>query len=228
MSTVSGSTESVLPGSLTPHVATGMVETGAQLAERMRVRAATGFGPLGVPGAVASLLPTRGLERGAVYRVSGDAHLSLLYALVSVATGTGSWLALVNLPQVGLLSMHESGVALHRTVCVAVGDHSAWVNTVGALVDGFDIVAVSGARCSVSDARRIVARAKAQSAVVVIVGDAGAFSVDYDMSASTTDWCFSTHASSRNVRVAVQGRRLHVQRSCHVSFPGVVSVGAPS
>lgn len=226
MSTVSDPSPSAVPGVLASRVTTGMVETGAQLAERMRVRAATGFGPLVVPDAVASLLPTRGLERGAVYRVSGDAHLSLLYALVSVATATGSWLALVNLPQVGFLSMHESGVALHRTVCVDVGDHSAWVNTVGALVDGFDIVAVSPARCSVSDARRIVARAKAQSSVVVIVGDAGAFSVDYDMSAVTTDWHFSTHASSRSVRVAVQGRRLHVQRSCHMSLPGAVSGGA--
>ncbi len=194
----------------------------------MRVRTATGFGPLAVPGAIASLLPTRGLERGAVYRVSGDAHLSLFYALVSVATGTGSWLALVNLAQVGFLSMHESGVALHRTVCVDIGDQSAWVNTVGALVDGFDIVAVSGARCSVSDARRIVARAKAQSSVVVIVGDAGAFSVDFDISAVTTDWHFSTHASSRDVHVTAKGRRLHVQRSCLMSFPGAVPVSVPS
>jgi hypothetical protein len=212
------------PGSLAPHVGTGVVETGAQLAERMRVRAATGFGPLSVPGAIASLLPTRGLERGAVYRVSGDAQLSMVYALVSVATSTGSWLALVNLAQVGFLSMHESGVALHRTVCVDIGDQSAWANTVGALVDGFDIVAVSTARCSVSDARRIVARAKAQSSVVVIVGDAGAFSVDYDISAVTTEWHFSSHASSRDVLVAVQGRRLHVQRSCRMSFPGAVPV----
>lgn len=189
------------------------------------MRAATGFGPLAVPDAVASLLPTRGLERGAVYRVSGDAHLSLLYALVSVATSSGSWLALVNLPQVGFLSMHESGVALHRAVCVDIGDQSAWVNTVGALVDGFDIVAVSTSRCSVSDARRIVARAKAQSSVIVIVGDAGAFSVDYDMSAVTTDWHFSTHASSRDVRVTAQGRRLHAQRSCSVSLPGTARVG---
>ncbi len=225
MSTVSVPAPSDLPGSLAPHVGTGAVETGAQLAERMRVRAATGYGPLVVPDAIASLLPTRGLERGAVYRVSGDAHLSLLYALVSVATGTGSWLALVNLPQVGFLSMHESGVALHRTVCVDIGDQSAWVNTVGALVDGFDIVAVSTTRCSVSDARRIVARAKAQSSVVVIVGDAGAFSVDYDMSAVTTDWHFSTHASSRDVRVSMGGRRLHVQRSCRMSLPGAVSAG---
>lgn len=225
MSTVPASVGSVFPGSLAPHVTTGVVETGAQLAERMRVRAATGFGPLPVPGAIASLLPTRGLERGAVYRVSGDAHLSLLYALVSAATGAGSWLALVNLPQVGFLSMHEAGVALHRTVCVGVGDRSAWVNTVGALVDGFDIVAVSSATCSVSDARRIMARARAQSSVVVIVGDAGAFSVDYDMSAVTTDWHFSTFASARDVRVAVQGRRLHAQRSCCMSLPGAPSVG---
>lgn len=221
MSTASSSVGSVFPESLAPHVTTGAVHTGAQLAERMRVRAATGFGPLVVPAVLSSLLPTRGLERGAVYRISGDAHLSLFYSLISLATSSGSWLALVNLPQAGFLAMHESGVALHRTVCVDIGDRSAWVNTVGALVDGFDIVAVSVTKCSVSDARRIVARAKAQSSVVVIVGDAGVFPVDYDMSAVTINWHFSTHASSRDVRVAVQGRRLHAQRACCVALPAV-------
>lgn len=217
------STISSLPGSLSAHVATGAVETGAQLAERMRVRAATGFGPLAVPDVLAGLLPTRGLERGVVYRVSGDAHLSLLYSLVSVATRNGSWLSLVDLPHAGFLSMHESGVALQRTVCVSVGDRSAWVNTAGALVDGFDIVAMSVPGCSVPDARRIVARAKAQSSVIVIVGDAGAFSVDYDLSAVTVDWHFSTHASSRDVRVTVQGRRIHAQRACCITLPAAGS-----
>jgi len=163
-------------GSLTlsgPHLSG--VETGAQFAERVSARAASGCGPLTVPHPLASLLPSHGLERGSVYCLGGDASLSLLAAFVSSATQDGSWLSLVNLQQVGFLALHEYGVALHRTVSVSVERNASWGAVVGALVDGFDLVAVSAPQCSPAEARRITARVKAQSSVLFLIGAPGPF-----------------------------------------------------
>lgn len=201
-----------------PHAAG--LETGAQLAERLSARTATGCGPLHVPPALVSLFPSRGLERGSVYRITGDAALSLFSTLVSVATHSGSWLSLVNLEHVGFLALHEHGVALHRTVNVSVQhDHSSWAGVVGALVDGFDLIATSSPQCSPAEARRISARVKAQSSILFLLGSPGAFSPDAVVSASTQQWMFSTHATHRSVRVEAQGRRVHGNRSCVVHLP---------
>lgn len=196
------------------------LETGAQFAERVSARAATGYGPLCVPAELASLFPARGLERGFIYGISGGASLSLLSALASSATQAGSWLALVNMSHVGVLSMHEYGVALHRTVCIAAPQKgSVWAGVVGALVDGVDLVAVSAAHCSVSEARRIAARVKAQGSVLFVLSATSAFSCDAVLSASAQEWQFTTHAAQRSVRVTAEGRRVHGQRTCSVLLP---------
>lgn len=205
------------------------LETGAQFAERVSARASSGYGPLSVPAQLEPLFPARGLERGYVYGISGGASLSLLSALASRATQTGSWLALVNMPHVGVLSMHEYGVALHRTVCVSAPEKgSVWAGVVGALVDGIDIVAVSATHCSASEARRIAARVKAQGSVLFVMNATQVFSLDAEFTTSGHDWEFSTHAVQRSVRVVSHGRRIHGQRSCSVLMPnrvGAVSEG---
>ena len=203
------------------------LETGAQFAERVGARAASGYGPLSVPQELQSLFPARGLERGFIYGISGGASLSLLSALASSVTQSGSWLALVNMPHIGLRSMHEYGVALHRTVCVSTPE-TVWAGVVGALVDGIDLVAVSATHCSAAEARRIAARVKAQGSVLFVMNATQAFSLDAVLSASAHEWEFSTHAAQRSVRVSANGRRIHGQRSCSVLMPnraGAVSVG---
>ncbi|MGA0118272.1 MAG: hypothetical protein ACO3JF_07765 [Ilumatobacteraceae bacterium] len=210
-----------------PHLSA--LETGAQFAARVGARVSSGYGPLSVPCELAPLFPARGLERGFVYGISGGASLSLLSALASSATQSGSWLALVNMPHVGLRSMHEYGVALHRTVCVSTPEKgSVWSGVVGALVDGIDLVAVSATHCSASEARRIAARVKAQGSVLFVMNPTQAFSLDAVLSASTHEWEFSTHAAQRSVQVSAHGRRVYGQRSCSVFLPnrsGGVSTG---
>ena len=205
------------------------LETGAQFAERVGARAASGYGPLSVPQELESLFPARGLERGFIYGISGGASLSLLSALASSATQSGSWLALVNMPHIGLRSMHEYGVALHRTVCISTPEKgSVWAGVVGALVDGIDLVAVSATHCSAVEARRIAVRVKAQGSVLFVMNATQVFSLDAVLSASAHEWEFSTHAAQRSVRVSASGRRVHGQRSCSVLMPnhsGGVSVG---
>lgn len=204
------------------------IETGAQFAQRVSARAEAGFGPIPVAPALASLLPSSGLERGGVYACAGDAPMSLLFSLVATATSVGSWLAFVDVPRVGLMAAHEYGMALQRVMCVNSGGHTqSYAQVVGALVDGIDLVVVSSPACSAAEARRIVARAKASGSVLIILGRAGQFSPDVVLSSSTTEWHFHTHASSRTMSVQAHGRRVYNQRALTVQLPaadGAVSL----
>lgn len=196
------------------------IETGAQFAQRVSARAEAGFGPVPVAPALASLLPSSGLERGGVYACAGDAPMSLLFSLVATATSVGSWLACVDVPRVGLMAAHEYGVALQRVMCVSTGGHTqSYAQVVGALVDGIDLVVVSSPTCSAAETRRIVARAKASGSVLIILGRAGQFSPDVVLSSSTTEWHFHTHASSRTMSVQAHGRRVYNQRALTVQLP---------
>ena len=196
------------------------IETGAQFAQRVSARAEAGFGPVPVAPALASLLPSSGLERGGVYACAGDAPMSLLFSLVATATSVGSWLACVDVPRVGLMAAHEYGVALQRVMCVSTGGHTqSYAQVVGALVDGIDLVVVSSPTCSAAETRRIVARAKASGSVLIILGRAGQFSPDVVLSSSTTEWHFHTHASSRTMSVQAHGRRVYSQRALTVQLP---------
>jgi hypothetical protein len=196
------------------------IETGAQFAQRVSARAEAGFGPVPVAPALASLLPSSGLERGGVYACAGDAPMSLLFSLVATATSVGSWLACVDVPRVGLMAAHEYGVALQRVMCVSTGGHTqSYAQVVGALVDGIDLVVVSSPTCSAAETRRIVARAKASGSVLIILGRAGQFSPDVVVSSSTTEWHFHTYASSRTMSVQAHGRRVYNQRALTVQLP---------
>lgn len=201
-----------------PHVEG--TETAAALAERMRVRAAAGTGVVCVHELLAGLFPTRGLERGHVYGIRGGASMSLLYALVSEATRTGAWCALVDLPRAGLVAAEQHGVAMHRLLCTTVGDGASWAAATGALVDGIDLVAVSSPRCAPAEARRIAARARAAGTVMFVVGSPGAFEVDATLSVTTRGWEFDAHAVSREVTVECEGRRVRPGRTVRVLLPG--------
>jgi hypothetical protein len=96
----------------------------------------------------------------------------------------------------------------------------------GALVDGFDLVAVSSPTCSVGEARRITARAKSQGSVLLVVGNPGAFEVDATLRASTVSWQFDTYASARTVTVEARGRRVYGNRSCTVQLPAATGAVA--
>lgn len=204
---------------IVPQKIRGHVRTAAQLAEaRQGLGGATGRGCITVPWA-----PLPALERGRVYACTGDASLSLLYALVAEATRQGAWFAMVDMPHAGLMAAREHGVALHRTLCVDTGPRDGastrWSRVVGALVDGVDLVAVSPPSCSSSEMRRLIARTKASGAVLLVLGRAGVFDVDAEFRTRTLSWRFDLHARSRSVEVAVEGRRAHGTPPCVVELP---------
>lgn len=154
-----------------------MVQTGTplrppleELAERARPVALAGERLLPVLEPLAPLLPGGGLRRGTVVGVS--ASTSLAVALLAGASAAGSWCGAVGLPSLGVVAAAELGVALDRFPLVAApGNAEEWAWAVAALLDAVDVVlARPPGRMGAPAARRLAARARERSAVLVVAG----------------------------------------------------------
>ncbi|WP_372594712.1 hypothetical protein [Actinotalea sp.] len=111
---------------------------------------------------LAGLLPS--LDRGTTLTVAGST--SLLLALLAEASAAGSWVALVGMPGVGVLAASQLGLALDRVVLVPdPGPEGSRV--LAALLDGMDAVVVGAVALSDADRRRLSARARERSAVLL-------------------------------------------------------------
>ncbi|MFE9425566.1 hypothetical protein ACFYNO_21660 [Kitasatospora sp. NPDC006697] len=92
-------------------------------------------GTVAVPGALAGLLPGRGLRRGGVVSVVGDVGLLL-------ALGAGaleSWCAVVGLPEVGLLAASGYGIDPGRLLLVDEPGRQ-WPEVVAALAGAVEVL----------------------------------------------------------------------------------------
>ena len=205
-------------------VRTAGVETAADLLARAGAHTA-----LPVPAPLAPVLPMRGLERGRVHGVTGDAAASLVYALVAAASAEGAWCAFVDMPHAGLRAAHEHGVALERVVCIDTDRSLSWGRVVGALTDGIDIIVARDPVCTAAEARKVASRVKAQGAVLIIQGavqdskgavqSAQSFPLDVLLTARTQSWSFGACALERTVRVTAEGRRIPAARGVTVLLP---------
>jgi hypothetical protein len=93
-----------------------------------------------------------------------------LLLLMAEVSSAGSWCALVNGSGVGLVAAAEAGVALDRLALVPEPG-SDWVRVVGALLDGFDLVAVRPPTAlRPADARLLTARVRRHGTVLVSLG----------------------------------------------------------
>ena len=123
---------------------------------------------LPVPSALVPLLPAEGLRRGSVVQVAGAT--SLLLALTAAAAREEGWAALAALPDIGLVAAAEAGLALGRTVLVPRPGPEA-AATLGALVDGFDVIVVGPTRALGDRDRRLLsARLRTHGAVLLSAG----------------------------------------------------------
>jgi hypothetical protein len=86
---------------------------------------------------LAGLLPTGMLRRGSVVSLLGST--SLLWAMISVASQAGAWVAVVGIPEVGALAAAEQGVALDRLALIPRPGEQ-WPTVVAALLDGVDLL----------------------------------------------------------------------------------------
>jgi hypothetical protein len=134
---------------------------------------------LPVAAALRPLLPGGCLRRGgtvAIGGVRGGGDLggrgatSLLFALLAEASGAGSWCAVVGLPGLGLVAAAETGVAVDRLALVPRPGPD-WIDTVGALLDGMDIVVIATpAGVPAQLAARLAAKTRQRGAVLIPVG----------------------------------------------------------
>ena len=165
----------------------------------------------------APMLPNAGLQRGRVVGCSGMAGWSLALGLISRPASTGSWVAFVGAPMVGLEAAGELGVSLSRVVLVDVdGGPSVWAERVAAAADGFDLIVTCPPSGAERVARRIRQRLQARGAVLLAVCASGeqrpALACDLELTSSSVTWAGigqgSGYLMARQVTVQVSGRRM--------------------
>lgn len=185
---------------------------------------------LPVVDALGPLLGEAGLQRGSVVSVVGPAGsgaTSLALALVAGPSASGSWVAAVGLPWLGLPAAAEAGVNLGRLALVPAPEPAAWAGVVAALVDAFDVVLLRPERrARPADARRLTARARERGAVLVLLGPTGGWreGPDVVLRIDRTHWegLGDGHGRlrSRRVRVEATGRRRAARpRTADLSLP---------
>ena len=189
--------------------------------------------PLPVAPSLAALFAEGGLVRGRTVACTGDAALSTALALSAAATRAGSWLAVVGVPNLGIAAAIEAGVAVERIVLAQPPRASReWITTVGALVEGFDVLVVAPPASLVEhDARRLQTRILARQSVLIVVdlpalpllGSSDVFVADLDVHADTVSWsgieCGGSHITQRMVSMRVAGRRCGAPREGTVTLP---------
>ncbi len=197
----------------------------AALAPRVAAAVLAGERSVPVVDPLRPVLPA-GLTRGTTALVTGAAAVSVAALLAAGAVEAGAWVGVIGLDGLGLEACREAGLALERLVLVrradGFGDELAG-QALAALVDGFDVVIVgSGLRVRSGTARRVQARLAQRGAVLVVVGAAGPFSCDVVVDTATTWQGLGRghgHLSSRQVDVAVEGRRVPRPRRTSLWFP---------
>ena len=194
----------------------------------------------------ADLFVEGGLVRGRTLSCVGPASTTVALRLVAGAVAAGGWLAVVDVPTLGLDAVSELGVALERVVSIhtTADQNSAdqdsadqdsagvWADVVAAAADGFDVVLTrvpDGVRAAT--ARKVATRLQQRGVVMVIVGDPGLLVCDGVVESSRQVWSGVGagwgHFQHRSVEVAATGRRLPGRRRRTIEFPVSSEIAAP-
>ena len=176
------------------------------------------------------LLPDGALARGRTIACRGPAATSLAIAMTVEATAAGAWLAIVDVPWLGIEAVAELGVPLERLVRIDPGTPTgsfgaAWADLVAAVLDGFELVVTRiPRRLNAAMLRRVLARVQARESVLVAVGEPGPLVPDIALEASTPVWEGVAdgwgHLCGRRVTVAATGRRVPRPRRAELWLPG--------
>ncbi|MEU6562668.1 hypothetical protein [Nocardia nova] len=131
------------------------------------VSGVVGPGMLDVPGGIGRLLPRGGLVGGSVVECRGS---GVMAGLLAAVTGTGRWSAVVGDQRLGLLAVQEMGGDLGRLAVIDPGSDGRVVAEVaGVVVEGMALVVIDvTTTIPVAAARSLVARVRAQGAVLVM------------------------------------------------------------
>jgi hypothetical protein len=178
------------------------------LASRVRPTAASRTRLLPVAGPLVPLLPDGGLRRGSVVHCSGEGALSLALAVLGAASAAGSWCGLVGVEDLGALAAAGYGIDLQRLVVVRA-PAAQWAVAAGRLLEGFDVVTVEPpGRGRPQAVRSLVARARRQGAVLVVVGERSCWPDPTDVHLEVRHPCW--HGLGRGAG-RLEGRRVTVE-----------------
>lgn len=172
---------------------------------------------------LAGLFAEGGLVRGRTVGCQGPAATSTALALAAAAVTAGAWMAVIDLPTIGLDAASELGVPLERIVAVGTGgDPARWVDVVAAAADGFDVLLVrvpSG--LAAAAVRKLAVRLRQRDVVTIVLGDPGAMGCDGVLHTDAPQWSGlgngHGHLRERRVMVEASGRRLP-RRSCQLAI----------
>jgi hypothetical protein len=192
---------------------------------------------LPVTAALRPLLPGGCLRRGGTVAVGGvrggdlggNGATSLLFALLAEASAAGSWCAVVGLPGLGLVAAAETGVAVDRLALIPRPGPD-WVDTVGALLDGMDIVVIATpAGVPAQLATRLAAKTRQRGAVLIPVGAWPGADITFEVGGGSWHGLGQGlgRLRRREVEVVVHGRGAATRaRRAHLWLPG--PQGAPT
>lgn len=175
-------------------MATGAVPDDVLVALRRGATVLAYERTLPVLGVLSAVVPDAALVRGQVVVVRGVADVSLALALAAEPTRTGSWLAVVERPDVFELggdAASELGVMLERVVVVTLphgptaaasgggrGD-AVVAEALATLIEGFDVVMMpAGIALAPQAVRRLQARLRTRGGVLIVVGGSAAWQPD--------------------------------------------------
>ena len=175
---------------------------------------AVGSGPA-TPGSASSELTASGSASSGLaapgsassgLAASGSGGTSLLLALLSAASQSGSWCAVVGVPALGALAAAESGIALDRLALVP-NPGPDWPTVVAALIDGMDVVVVAvPGPVAGSITGRLVARARQRGSVLVSLGPWAGADVTLQVVHGEWEGLDAGHGRLRRRRVTITAR----------------------
>ncbi|HEV8174207.1 MAG TPA: hypothetical protein VGP91_11235, partial [Actinoplanes sp.] len=217
-----------------------MINGAAALAELIRPASGTDepgvHRVLPVLPELSSLLPSRGLRRGSTVAVAtgrsapGSGGTSLLLALLSAASRSGSWCAVVGVPALGALAAAESGIALDRLALVP-NPGPDWPTVVAALIDGVDVVVVAvPGPVSASIAGRLVARTRQRGSILMPFGHWDGADVTLQVMHGMWEGLGAGHGRlrRREVTITARGRGAAARpREITLWMPGVTTTPPP-
>lgn len=196
----------------------------AALSERVAPVALARERTMPVGDELSGLFAEGGLVRGRTIACQGRAATSTALALVASAITAGAWMAVVDLPTIGLDAASELGVPLERIVAIDTGgDASRWIDVLAAAADGFDILLVRvPAELAAGAVRKLAVRLRQRDVVTVVLGDPGSMACDGVLHAEAPQWRGlgdgHGHLRERSVTVQATGRRLPGQRRCQLAI----------
>jgi hypothetical protein len=194
------------------------------LAERTRPVSSSQARTLPVAPPLGDLFPDGCLRRGTTIVVSGpgrgtdadraaDGSVSVALALLTAASGAGSWCALIGLDGLGAVAADEAGIDLARLAVIPRPD-AAWAEATAALIDGMDLVVL----CPPfpprqAMARRLVARTRERRSVLVVVPGRAGWPDPPDLHLTVGEACWDGAGtgegflSRRSMMLTATGRR---------------------